>query len=190
MHGLMVSVFPSFLRQKKPGSHCLKSAERYHLGHWLCHSKSNWFTAIKPAQCVAMLSPLHPFLFMLLSLKTHSLTACVFKGFIALRFCLLMLFEQKLLFYRVIIAVTRVKEFMRKNAYRLRFATFIHFTAATALSVCVYCNFTSSPPHPSFRSPLAEHLLSLLTLPNCLDRLEVGVVFVSWLSVPSVVSWS
>lgn len=143
---------------------------------------------MKLVQCVAMLSPLQPFVFMLLTLKPHSLTACVFKGFIALRFCLLVLFEQKLLFYRVVIAVIRVTEFMRKNAYRHGFATFIHFTAATAFSVCVYCNFTSSPPHPSFRSPLAEHLLSLLTLPNCLDRLEVGVVFVSWLCVPSVVS--
>lgn len=93
MHSVMVSVFPSFLRQKKPGSHSLKSAERCHLGHWSCHSKSDWFTAMKPVQCVAMLSSLQPFVFMLLTLKAHSLTACVFEGFIALRFCLLVLFE-------------------------------------------------------------------------------------------------
>lgn len=43
--------------------------------------------------CVAMLSPLQPFVFMLLALKARSLTAYVFEGFITLRFYLLVLFE-------------------------------------------------------------------------------------------------
>lgn len=189
MHSLMDSVFPSFLGQKKPGSHSLKSAERCLLGHWSRHSKSNWFIAMKPLQCMAMLSPLQPLVFMLLTLTAFSLTACVFKECIALRFFYWFYLNRSHCFIEWLLQSPEWQN-LRRNAYGHRFATFIHFTAATAFSVCVHCNFVSSPPHPFFRSPLAEHLLSLLTLPNCLDRLEVEMVLVSWHCVPSVVSWS
>lgn len=75
-----------------------------------------------------MVPPLQPFVFTSSILKAQSLTAYVLKGFTTLRLQLLVLFGYKSMFYRVIVIITGLREFMRSDACGgHRFATsFFH----------------------------------------------------------------
>lgn len=83
-------------------------------------SLQKWLTGLtgaKPVQDVAVVSPLQLFVFTSSILKAQSLIAYVLKRFTMLRLWLLVLFGYKSMFYRVIVIITGLREFMRSDAY-------------------------------------------------------------------------
>lgn len=139
---------------EKPGRHSLKPAERCHLRHWSCHGTSDcpvhWYKTSSACGHALSSSALCAHVF----LKAQSHCMRPWRVYY-IQFCLLVLFAWKSLFYRVILTVTEMTEFMRNNTCRHRFATFIHFTATTALLVWVWYNSMSTLPHPFCSFPCA-----------------------------------